>query len=672
MTKVREHNMNNTNIEEQRMEESIYTLYKGRRGVRHAGWHNLQDANLLNNPEVLSRIVIGQINSGTKVCSTACRIGKFVSDTLDVPTIWRWQFDVGQYLIMAAVHSGLYEVRRGDGSAPKSARSTEPYRIYKTGSLTHNHKNTYIQVGAPFDHWTAAVDDDGRELLQSNCYTPVVDANSTWVKAVHRLESVGFRINQQVFDIIQVIGVQSSGTKGVQRTEVLRVAESLKDDTFYHRAHLDRRGRMYVQRASINYQQDVMSRALLEFAQGVTLTAEGLDAIHLHISNCYGRKDDIKKLIQWSKDNTAKWLSYADNPIDTSSDWLSTSNPFQLIRACLELKHVKVGDVSHLIVEIDHSCSGLSWQSIVMGDKHLASLANLTGGEYQDLYSIIGNSIDLPAEGAERRSILKKVSMTKSYGAGLDTIVNSLRDMPRLNPGKYPYLESLDAQQFVTVDKVKVPYVKDDPSHKKLFKHPPPDFTDIAKIVINALMKEAPAAAEYTKAVRRFYRSRLKSGLEHIQWLSPSGFVCKVRDEVTDRVYGTLRLPTGIIKIIAHVPTGEIDHKQMIKASLANVIHSLDASLVHMVLANSMFDITPVHDSFGSHASNVWKMQRQLMDNLALIEQMNPSLTMSAQDWDADVTWSDLQTQDAMQDYLDGTTANTTKVVDTTATNAFS
>ena len=663
--------MNNMNIDEAAVSHSIDHLYKGRRGVRHDGWYNLRDAGLLNTPEVLAKITVGQINSGSKVCHTACRIGKFAADTLDTPTIWRWQFDVGLCLIMAAVRSGRYDVRRGDGSAPTSSRSTEPYLIYKTDSLTHNHKNTYIQVGAPFDHWTAAVDDEDRELLQSNCYTPVVDDNSTWVKAVHRLESVGFRINQQMFDIIQVIGVQSSGTKGVQRTEVMRVAESLKDETFYHRAHLDRRGRMYVNRASINYQQDEMSRGLLQFAEGVPLTDEGVDAIHLHISNCYGRKDDIKERIQWSKDNTDQWLSYANNPIDTASKWLDASKPFQFIRACLELLNVKVGDNSHLIVEIDHSCSGLSWQSIVMGDKHLASLANLTGGEYQDLYSIIGNSIDLPAEGAERRSILKKVSMTKSYGAGLTTIVKSLRDMPRLNPGKYLYLESLDAQQYVKVDKVKVPYVKDD--HKGLFRHPSSEFTEIAKIVIDALMKEAPAAAEYTKSVRRFYRSRLKSGLEHIQWLSPSGFVCKVRDEVTDRVYGTLRLPTGqIVKIIAHVPTGEIDHKQMIKASLANVIHSLDASLVHMVLANSDYQIVPVHDSFGSHASNVWGMQQQLMDNLALIESMNPSLTMSAQDWDADVTWAELQLQDAIQNSNYGTTTNTTKVVDTTATNAFS
>ncbi len=315
-----------------------------------------------------------------------------------------------------------------------------------------------------------------------------------------------------------------------------------------------------------------------------------------------------------------------------------------------------------------------------MGDTTLAEMTNLRGGHH-DLYTTIGDSLNLQAEPSERRKIIKKVVMPNAYGGGAETLGMDLRDWADLNPKSSPYLNTLDMNLYVYVGKGKdrqrvmmetTKTGKVIKEHRNRKRYVSSQFKDIAKDAIDALHTMAPATLEYAKSVNRFYESRLESGIQHVQWLSPSGFVCRVRKDKTEKVRGSLRLKTGIVGIVSHQPTGEIDTGRMVRASLANVVHSLDASLVHMTLANSDHQIVPVHDSFGSHASHVWKTQRLLMDNLSAIEQMNPSLCLSAQDWGTDVTWAELQLQDAIQNSLDGTTTNTTRVVSVDATNAFS
>ena len=657
----------NTTI--QVLSRTIGAYYEGRRGRRHHGYLCLTEHGLIQHPERVATIVVGQITSGSKVASTAVRIGTAIASTHDLPLIWREKFDIGLWLLSVAVHSGLYEVRRDNGEQPTNDRSTEPYRIWSVHSPARQTEG-YLSTEGPFPEWTDSIDEDGRQLLYSDCYTPEVQPDSTWVTAVHHLEGIPFQINQPVLEVAQRIGVTTSNpTKHEQHKQVIATAERLLGSTFHHRVHLDQRGRIYISRSPINFQQGDIARGLLQFAEGVPLTDDGIRAIYLHIANCNGEKGDIDERIEYAKDRHATWIEYAEG---SSDGWLQASEPWQLLRACIELANTKVGDPSHLIVPIDQTCSGLAWQSLVMGDETLATLTNLRG-DYHDLYSIIGEQLDLPANSAERRTIIKKTIMPRSYGAGSRTIAKQLREWARLNPEKAPYLNTLD---FDLVE------------NKRGDKVPSADFMGIAQSAIEALEATAPATKDYSKAVRRFYKSRLNQGIPYIQWLAPSGFLCRVRKEKTDKVVGELPLPTGRARIVAHAPTGELDYDKMITSSLANVIHSLDASLVHTTLANSDHHVVPVHDSFGSHPSNVFKTQTMLMTNLALIDKMDPSLSIEGQDHGKDVTWRDLETVRRMNDWVIATqfpkrtglppdTAfsyeqNRPPVVNATATNVFS
>ncbi len=323
--------------------------YDHKRGQRHYGYEALRDRGLLAHPERIARIVVGQTNSGNRIAATALRIGDAIASTQNCQWIFREKFDVGLFLLSIAIHTGLYEARRANGEAPTSDRSREPYFIYAVGS-PEKQTAGYLSTEGAFPQWTNGIDEDGRQLLYSHYYTPEVHPDSTWVRAVHHLEGIPFQINQAVLEVAQRVGISASNpTKRLQQEQILETANGLLGSEFHHRAHLDKRGRLYISRSPINFQQGDLSRGLIEFAEGIPLTEQGIDAIHLHIANCNGIKGDINERIQYSKDHHGTWLSYADG---SSDGWLNASDPWQLLRACIELVSTKVGDRSNLIVPV--------------------------------------------------------------------------------------------------------------------------------------------------------------------------------------------------------------------------------------------------------------------------------------------------------------------------------
>ena len=638
-----------------------------KRGAKSSGYLTLQDYGLLAHPEKLARITLGQIYSGSKVANTAVRIGQAV----DPDFLWRAQFDIGLFLITCAINSGQYEVRRSTGDAPASAHSREPYYIYAVGS-PQKQRQGYLRT-EPFAPWISSRDDEGRSILGSYDYTPNVEPDAPWVKAINRLESVAYRINPSVLRLVKKHReIPQDAVKADQQAQIVATAQGLKGSEFYHRGHFDERGRLYISRSDINFQQGDLSRGLIEFARGVRLTKKGLDAIYLHIANCCGEKGDIRERIRWAKDQHKRWLSIKPK------DWLQADEPWQLIRACIELKNVKVGELSHLIVPIDQSNSGLAWQAMMMHDEELATLTNLKGGSH-DLYAEIAKGLDTldGFSDGEKRNIIKKSIMPRSYGAGANTIAEQLCEWAKNNPNKAPSLNKLDLEVRSVVR-----------SDGTTIKRSPKEITKIANEAIKALKSEAPASEEYSRRVKAFYKSRLER-LDHVQWLSPSGFLCRTKSEFTDKVEGFLR-PDGAnrIKIVAHERNGKPDTNQMIQSSLANIIHSLDASLVHLILAGTKCDLVTVHDSFGVHPSNIFKIQKTLMSILRKIDESDVSLAIEAQDHPENVIWADLKAVRMMNDWVLATqfpkraplppegafdyNKDHTVVVDSTATNVFS
>ena len=77
------------------LSRTIGAYYEGRRGGRHHGYLCLTERGLIQHPERVATIAVGQITSGSKVASTAVRIGTAIASSHDLPLIWREKFDIG-------------------------------------------------------------------------------------------------------------------------------------------------------------------------------------------------------------------------------------------------------------------------------------------------------------------------------------------------------------------------------------------------------------------------------------------------------------------------------------------------------------------------------------------------------------------------------------------------
>jgi hypothetical protein len=53
----------------------------------------------------------------------------------------------------------------------------------------------------------------------------------------------------------------------------------------------------------------------------------------------------------------------------------------------------------------------------------------------------------------------------------------------------------------------------------------------------------------------------------------------------------------------------------------AHIVHSTDATLVHLLLANSTYPIIAVHDAFATHACNVRHLREEFVRQLVYLHQ---------------------------------------------------
>ena len=58
----------------------------------------------------------------------------------------------------------------------------------------------------------------------------------------------------------------------------------------------------------------------------------------------------------------------------------------------------------------------------------------------------------------------------------------------------------------------------------------------------------------------------------------------------------------------------------------ANFVHSVDASLAHMVVAKAEYPVIAVHDAFACHANNVYDLRISFMQHLVAIHMMGKPL----------------------------------------------
>ena len=269
----------------------------------------------------------------------------------------------------------------------------------------------------------------------------------------------------------------------------------------------------------------------------------------------------------------------AEDPIGCLPDWESAEESWQFLAACDEYYHCCIKrdrDYTALPVATDATCSGLQILAGLCRDASTASLVNvLPGKRPADAYRTVAEhakpNVPDNVKPFMNRSTVKRVVMTIPYNA-----------KPHSNRG---YIKKALKEQGYDAT--------------------PEELTDTVKAVRDTMAVIVPGPMAVMKWFEDEVSKAIRRGEQQLQWCTPSGFV--VTQKLMKIKYQELQLQL-LGKVRIKVAVEEDDTVDLLRhkaATAPNVIHSLDASLLH--LASLRFDapISLIHDSVLCRATDM-------------------------------------------------------------------
>jgi len=476
-----------------------------------------------------------------------------------------------------------------------------------------------------------------------------------WVRAVNKHEAIALRINGEMVKLLEDLDYKEPEL--VENPyRLLEHAKRLAEyDQFYQRLFFDKRGRLYSSRSDIQYQGDDPMRCLVEFADGMVIDEESYDYLLFHAANLYeAPMETVKDKIQYGVDHLEQFISWAENAVTTKDEWkfnaegTEIDDKYLFIRACIELRDAtdsktlrpKKGFISHLPVEVDQTNSVIQHLALFYGDRKTSLISNLL--QLGDLYSQIAEEWGIHGlTSHQRRKVIKKIIVPYCYGSGPETVaLENLTKLPFLKdwtPDGKPRRKIATEQEAINAVIVEGEY-KEKTARKKVEDFKKDKWSNI-QIVTHyqqvALAREGIARVDRLVPVIREFREEVQAVLKDLElkplspeiaWPTMSGFELHIRPARTNKSR-TITLPKSqeeprvVLTINSWYPTPYIDRGKVATSLQAHIVHSTDATLVHLLLANSTYPIIAVHDAFATHACNVRHLREEFVRQLVYLHQ---------------------------------------------------
>ncbi|KAH6984702.1 hypothetical protein BKA56DRAFT_581452 [Ilyonectria sp. MPI-CAGE-AT-0026] len=424
----------------------------------------------------------------------------------------------------------------------------------------------------------------------------------------------------------------------------LEIARAFRNQTIYFPHNIDYRGRAYPIPTYLNHMGADHTRAILKFAKGKELGANGLRWLKIHMANVYGfDKASFDEREAFATDNLANIVESATNPLNGSRWWLKGEDPWQCLAACFELKAAhELPDpskfVSQLPVHQDGTCNGLQHYAALGGDTWGAQQVNLVpGSRPADVYSAVANlvkeSIAKDAAAKNRlaeivkdkitRKVVKQTVMTNVYGVTFSGAKNQVcKQIDALYPNLHKecgiphmllstyiakHIFSALATMFRGAHDIQ--YWLGEIGGRVCRALTPAQLQQIADTFEEE--KQSGRKAKKTTAKKP---KVAKTGIDalSLQFRSTVVWTTPLRMPVAQpyRKATTKEVRTCLQSVAYSVSdqTDPVNRRKQLQGFPPNFIHSLDAS--HMLLSalqcNELgLDFAAVHDSFWTHAADV-------------------------------------------------------------------
>jgi len=358
------------------------------------------------------------------------------------------------------------------------------------------------------------------------------------------------------------------------------VARFKDRDKFYIPWSFDYRGRAYPIPAFLTPQDTDFGKSLLMFADGSYMTPEAEDWLAFQVATTYGLdKSPMTERLEWVKNNTHLISCVASDPILHIHEWEAADEPWQFLAACDEYYHCVLKCDRHFtraMIATDATCSGLQILAGLARDKNTAKLVNvLPSDKPQDAYKVVANTaapyVPKSIQPYMDRKTVKRVVMTVPYNA-----------KPFSNRG---YIKDALKEKGVEIDK--------------------DDLTKTVVAVRNAMDEVVPGPMAVMSWIESEVAKAIDRGKTELSWVTPSGFVVtqKLMKKKTEQV--ELQLMGRCKLTVAVDDSDKVDKQHHKNATAPNLIHSLDASLLHFSALRFDAPIALIHDSVLCRATDM-------------------------------------------------------------------
>ena len=361
----------------------------------------------------------------------------------------------------------------------------------------------------------------------------------------------------------------------------MNCVREFKGKDYYIPWSFDYRGRAYPIPSFLTPQDTDFGKSLIRFSDEAPITDEGKKWLAFQVATTVGLdKATLDERLIWPKliENKARIIRVATDPINNIGDWETADEPWQFLAACEEYYAVVIAETrttTGLPVATDATCSGLQILAGLARDKSTASLVNVIPSEKpQDAYQVIANKSkdNIPERLHPHwdRKKTKRCVMTIPYNAKPFSNRQYIRDA----------FNDIDVE------------VENE------------ELTQIVQAVRNAMEDVVPGPMKVMRWIETEVANAIKRGTDQLTWVTPSGF------RVTQRLM-KMNIKVLDLKLLGRVQIrvadGEkgVDLQHHKNATAPNLIHSLDASLLHLAATQFHAPISLIHDSVLCRATDM-------------------------------------------------------------------
>jgi DNA-directed RNA polymerase len=310
------------------------------------------------------------------------------------------------------------------------------------------------------------------------------------------------------------------------------------------------------------------------------MTPEAEQWLSFQCATTYGLdKASMPERMTWTLENQDLIKRIAEDPIGNLSEWEGADEPWTFLAACDEYYHCVIKcdrNYTNSCIAVDATCSGLQILAGLSRDLSCARLVNvLPSDRPQDAYEVIADEakphVPVHLQPYMDRKTTKRTVMTVPYNA-----------KPFSNRG---YIREALKEKGIEVEKE--------------------DLTAVVKAVRDAMNVIVPGPMRVMKWIESEVAAAIDRGAAELSWVTPSGFVVTQKLMKKNVKIVELQLLGRCQITVADGDTNTVDKKHHKNATAPNLIHSLDASLLHLSATRFNAPISLIHDSVLCRATDM-------------------------------------------------------------------